>query len=367
MCCYFFNQDSIFLAKFELMIKSRLLSGILLILMLSCQNQSKSPENQNNMSEKIERPAYAIAIHGGAGAITKDKMTPEKEAAYRAALDTALTIGEQILKNGGTALDAVEKTIVYLEDCPLFNAGRGAVFTHEGINELDASIMDGATQKAGAVGGVTTVRNPIKLARAVMEKSPHVLLTGPGAEAFAVEQGFEKTDPTWFYTADRWEALQEILEEEKAKDKTGSLEKESGSDYKFGTVGCVVLDQQGNLAAGTSTGGMTNKRWNRLGDTPLIGAGTYASNDACAVSCTGHGEYFIRYSVAYDVWARMIYHGSSLSEATDAIIHKKLVEKGGEGGLIAVDKAGNISQPFNSAGMYRGWAKPGIREVAIYR
>jgi len=318
------------------------------------------------MEEKPARQAYAIAIHGGAGAIKRAEISPEKEAAYRAALDSALTIGETILKNGGAALDAVEKTISYLEDCPLFNAGRGAVFTHEGKNELDASIMDGVTQKAGAVGGVTTVRNPIQLARAVMEKSSHVLLTGRGAEEFAVENGFEKVDSKWFFTQERWNTLQKTLSEEKAKGKTGALE-QTNPDYKYGTVGCVALDQQGNLAAGTSTGGMTNKRWNRLGDAPIIGAGTYASNDACAVSCTGHGEYFIRYSVAHDVWARMIYGGATLAEATDAIIYKKLVEKGGEGGLIAVDKDGNIAQPFNSEGMYRGWAKPGERKVAIYK
>ncbi|MDO8365669.1 MAG: isoaspartyl peptidase/L-asparaginase [Saprospiraceae bacterium] len=319
------------------------------------------------MTNKSAKPSYAIAIHGGAGAIRRSEMTPEKEAAYRTALDSALTIGETILKNGGTALDAVEKTISYLEDCPLFNAGRGAVFTHEGKNELDASIMDGFTQKAGAVGGVTTVRNPIRLARSVMEKSPHVLLTGTGAEQFATENGFEKVDPKWFFTQDRWNSLQSVLEAEKSQGKTGNLERPEDPDKKLGTVGCVALDQKGNLAAGTSTGGMTNKRWNRLGDSPIIGAGTYASNDACAVSCTGHGEYFIRYAVAYDVWARMSYGKASLAEATDAVINQKLKEKGGEGGLIAVDKNGNIAQPFNSEGMYRGWAKPGERNVAIYR
>lgn len=326
------------------------------------------------MTEKPARPAYAIAIHGGAGALKHAEMTPEKEAAFRVALDSALTIGETILKNGGAALDAVEKTISFLEDCPFFNAGRGAVFTHEGKNELDASIMDGATQKAGAVGGVTTVRNPIQLARAVMEKSPHVLLTGRGAEQFAAENGFEKMTPKWFFTQERWDVLQQMLKEE--KENTGQkghlklLDNQKGGDHpdkKFGTVGCAALDKNGNLAAGTSTGGMTNKRWNRLGDSPIIGAGTYASNDACAVSCTGHGEYFIRYAVAHDVWARMMYGGATLAEASDAVIHKKLVEKGGEGGLIAVDKDGNIAQPFNSEGMYRGWAKPGERKVAIYK
>lgn len=312
-----------------------------------------------------KRLPYSIAIHGGAGTLSRTLMTPEKEAAYRAALDSALTIGENILKNGGSSLDAVEKTISFLEDCPLFNAGRGAVFTHEGKNELDASIMDGSNQKAGAVGGVMTVKNPIQLARAVMDKSPHVMLTGRGAEQFASEQGIPGIDPKWFFTEERWNTLQEMLAEEKAKSPTGALEPVN-RDYKFGTVGCVALDNQGNLAAGTSTGGMTNKRWNRLGDTPVIGAGTYASNDACAVSCTGHGEYFIRYAVAHDVWARMAYKGETLAESADFIVKKKLVEKGGEGGLIAVDKNGNIAMPFNSEGMYRGFAKPGERGVLIF-
>lgn len=344
-----------------------MLLGLLVFSMIAaCQNQSQNLENQKPMKQASARPAYAIAIHGGAGALKRLEMSPEKEAAYRAALDSALTIGETVLKSGGSSLDAVEKTITYLEDCPLFNAGRGAVFTHEGKNELDASIMDGASQKAGAIGGVTTVKNPIQLARAVMEKSPHVLLTGRGAEQFAVENGFETVDPKWFFTQERWNTLQEMLEEEKTKGKTGFVTPDNNPDKKFGTVGCVALDNQGNLAAGTSTGGMTNKRWNRLGDSPIIGAGTYASNDACAVSCTGHGEYFIRYAVAFDVWARMTYGKATLAEATDELIHKKLVEKGGEGGLIALDKDGNIAQPFNSEGMYRGWAKPGQREVGIY-
>jgi beta-aspartyl-peptidase (threonine type) len=343
--------------------------AVLLFVCFACQNPNPSPQSSADMPA-TSRPAYAIAIHGGAGALSRKDMTPEKEAAYHAALDSALTIGETILKNGGSALDAVEKTVSYLEDCPLFNAGRGAVFTHEGKNELDASIMDGVTQKAGAVGGVTTVRNPIQLARAVMEKSPHVMLTGRGAEQFALENGFERVDPSWFYTPERWNYLQEVLKEE--AEKSGNkpmnhLPAREHPDKKFGTVGCVALDNKGNLAAGTSTGGMTNKRWNRLGDSPVIGAGTYASNDACAVSCTGHGEYFIRYAVAYDVWARMTYGGATLDEATRAIIDQKLVEKGGEGGLIAVDKNGNISQPFNSEGMYRGYAKPGERKTAIYK
>jgi len=333
------------------------------ILFFACQNNSKNTDNQTSV--KHERPAYAIAIHGGAGTIERASMSAEKEAAYRAALDSALTIGETVLKNGGSALDAVTQTITFLEDCPLFNAGRGAVFNHEGKNELDASIMEGRTQMAGAVGGVSTVKNPIRLARAVMEKSPHVLLTGRGAEQFALENGIDTVSPSWFFTQERWNTLQEILAEEKLKAPTGTVWK--NPDSKFGTVGCVALDGQGNLAAGTSTGGMTNKRWNRLGDSPLIGAGTYASNDACAVSCTGHGEFFIRYAVAHDVWALMSYKGLPLAEAADFVVNKKLVEKGGEGGLIAVDKDGNIALPFNSEGMYRGYAKPGERKISIYK
>ncbi len=333
---------------------------------------------QPEQKQAIPRPAYAIAIHGGAGVIRKADMAPGKEAAYRAALDSALTVGETVLKNGGTALDAVTQTVAWLEDNPLFNAGRGAVFTHEGRNELDASIMDGSTQAAGAVGSVMTVKNPIKLARAVMEKSPHVLLSGRGAEQFAVENGLDTVSAEWFFTQERWNALQKKLAEEKKLGPQGALQypNTSISQYpntpksqyhKFGTVGCVALDQAGNLAAGTSTGGMTDKRWNRLGDTPIIGAGTYASNDACAMSCTGHGEYFIRYAVAHDVWARMVYGGLTLQEAADQIVMKKLVEKGGEGGLIAVDKDGNFALPFNSDGMFRGYARPGERKVMIYK
>ena len=317
----------------------------------------------SNTTSSSERPAYAIAIHGGAGAIIRAAMTPEKEAHYRSALDSALTIGEGILKNGGTALDAVEQTVAFLEDCPLFNAGKGAVFTHEGRNELDASIMDGTTQKAGAVGCVMNVKNPIKLARAVMDRSPHVFLTGRGAEQFAIENHLDTVSPAWFFTQERWDALQQVLAQE--KNKTGAAWQYP--DIKYGTVGCVAMDKNGHLAAGTSTGGMTNKRWNRLGDSPIIGAGTYASDDACAVSCTGYGEYFIRYVVAHDVWALMAYKGLSVGEATDLVINKKLLEKGGDGGLIAVDKAGNIAMPFNSEGMYRGYARPGERKISIYK
>lgn len=336
----------------------------LLTIIIATGCKKTDGNSTNTMKPTSSKPAYAMAIHGGAGAISKANMPPEKEKEYKAALDSALTIGEQILQKGGSAMDAVTQTIVFLENCPLFNAGRGAVFTHESKNELDASIMDGTSQKAGAVGGVTTVKNPILLARTIMEQSAHVLLTGQGAEQFAREKGLEMVDPKWFYTQDCWNALQKALEAEKKDARTGEVE---SADYKYGTVGCVALDQNGHLAAGTSTGGMTNKRWNRLGDSPIIGAGTYASNDACAVSCTGHGEYFIRYAVAYDICAQMTYGGKTLEQATQHTVMEKLVAKGGSGGLIALDTLGNICQPFNSEGMYRGWVKPGQRYVGIYK
>lgn len=310
-----------------------------------------------------ERAEYALVIHGGAGTIRRENMTPEREAAYLAALNEALDIGERMLQNGSSAMDAVEAVIVYLEDVPLFNAGKGAVFTNDGRNELDASFMDGATLEAGAVAGVTIVKNPIRLARAVMEKSVHVMMAGRGAELFAIEQGLDTVPPDYFFTQDRWEGLQRAIDRENKS--SGSLLL-SGDDSKFGTVGCVALDKSGNIAAGTSTGGMTNKRYGRIGDAPIIGAGTYANNATCGVSGTGHGEYFIRYTVAHDVSALMEYKGMSLAEAADLVVNKKLKAAGGEGGLIALDKNGNVAMPFNSEGMYRGYARPGRREVGIY-
>lgn len=342
--------------------------AFLLIMAWSCQPASGSEEQADKQTAALEeavpagRAEYAIAIHGGAGTILKENMAPEKEKAYLEALNAALDIGEHILREGGSSLDAVEQTIIYLENSPLFNAGKGAVFTHEGKNELDASIMDGATRNAGAVGGVTTVKNPILAARAVMEDSKHVLLTGRGAEQFAEEQGLEIVDPEYFYTESRWQSLQRAKAAE--EQPTGFLS--SGPDHKYGTVGCVALDKAGNITAGTSTGGMTNKRYNRFGDVPVIGAGTYANNATCGVSCTGHGEYFIRYAVAYDISALMEYKEMSLEEATRYVIHDKLLEAGGSGGLIAVDKRGNVSLEFNSPGMYRGYARPGERQVGIY-
>lgn len=312
------------------------------------------------------KPEWAIAIHGGAGAIRQSMMTKEKDSLYRAALSEALAIGEKILNGGGSSLDAVEQVIVYLEDCPLFNAGRGAVFSHDGINELDASIMDGSTLKAGAVGSVTIVKNPIRLARTVMEKSQQVFLVSKGAEQFAIEQGLDTVSPSWFYTQDRWDALQKAIEQENLRNDS-TLQKKSMENKKLGTVGCVALDKHGNLSAGTSTGGMTNKKWNRVGDSPIIGAGTYADNSCCAVSCTGHGEYFIRYVVAHDLCAMMNYGKLTLEDASEYIINKKLKDAGGEGGLIAVDHFGNIVMPFNSEGMYRASSKAGNREIKIYR
>lgn len=339
----------------------------LILFFVRCHPPHPAETTTNDMKKSTTaeqtRAPYSIVIHGGAGVILKKNMTDEKEKDYLVALNAALDKGEEILKNGGSAADAVEQTIMILENHPGFNAGKGAVFTHDGTNKMDASFMDGKTQNAGAVGEVSTIKNPIRAARLVMEKSDHVLLTGEGANNFAIENGLDTVPPNYFYTESRWNSLQKVLQKE---DKTeGYIH--PPADHKFGTVGCVALDKNGNLAAGTSTGGMTNKRWGRLGDSPIIAAGTYANNETCGVSCTGHGEFFIRYAVAYDVSARMEYLGEDLATATDFIVNKKLVEKGGSGGLIAMDKYGNIAMPFNTAGMFRGWAKDGKREVLIYK
>jgi len=338
---------------------SKIILFIFLISIFIFQNCS----NISNTKKGQSTPTYSIVIHGGAGTLNQKEMSKEKEQEYRLALDSALTIGENALINGKSSLDAVELTICYLENNPLFNAGKGAVFSHAGKNELDASIMDGKNQMAGAVGGVTIVKNPIRLARAVMEKSKHVLLTGAGAEAFAKENNIEIVDPSYFFTERRWNDFLKVKQEE---DSIQALISKN-PDKKFGTVGCVALDQYGNLAAGTSTGGMTNKKWNRFGDTPIIGAGTYADNNSCAVSCTGHGEFFIRYAVAHDIAALVSYKHLSVEEAGNEVVMKKLVEKGGEGGCIILDKFGNIAMPFNSEGMYRGFAKPNERKVEIFK
>ena len=298
---------------------------------------------------KDESVEFSIAIHGGAGTITRKNMTQGKENAYRSKLKETLNVGYSILNKGGTSLDAVEATIRIMENSELFNAGKGAVFTNAGTNELDASIMDGRNLKAGAVARVKTVKNPISAARKVMEETWHVMLSGDGADKFAKEQGLDIVDPNYFYTQRRWDSLKKIQVEQ------------------HGTVGCVALDKHGNLAAGTSTGGITNKRWGRVGDSPIIGAGTYANNQTCAVSGTGQGEYFIRGNVAYDVSAIMEYKGKSVGEAALNVI-RKLSDKGGNGGIITMDSKGNISMPFNTAGMYRGFRKAGqAPEIFIYK
>ncbi|TWI88856.1 beta-aspartyl-peptidase (threonine type) [Chitinophaga japonensis] len=324
-----------------------------------------------------EGQRYVMAIHGGAGTILKSNMTAGKEQAYRAVLEQALQTGYAILKKGGSSLDAVEATVRVMENSPLFNAGKGAVFTNEGRNEMDASIMSGSNLAAGAVAGVTVIKNPISAARAVMEKSQHVMMAGAGAEKFAKEAGLEIVDPSYFRTEDRWKALQRVkaADPDKARlDHDSTLPKTSGipggahRDDKFGTVGAVALDQQGNLAAATSTGGMTNKKFGRIGDSPIIGAGTYANNATCAVSCTGWGEYFIRLCVAKSVSDLMEYRGWSLQQAAAELILEKVPALGGDGGLIAIDKDGNIAMPFSTAGMYRGSVtEDGKITVEIYK
>ncbi len=340
----------------------------------ACNKLSETHQNQKDQAilDEVQTPeeTFGIVIHGGAGTILKKHSTPELEAAYSAKLEEAIRVGHTILKNGGTSLEAVEKTIMILENSPLFNAGKGAVFTNKGINELDASIMDGATLKAGAVAGVTTVKNPICLAKEVMTASPHVLLSGTGAEAFAKEKGLEHVDPSYFYTEKRMKSL------EKVKERTQAVKGDTLAAFydplikasKFGTVGCAALDVHGNLAAGTSTGGMTNKKWNRIGDSPIIGAGTYANNATCAISSTGWGEYFIRAVVAHDISAMMEYKGVSLQEAASEVIQKKLTQLGGTGGIIAIDAKGNVAMEFNTAGMYRAAMNAkGEMTIGIYK
>ena len=315
----------------------------------SCGNINRTLDDNADKQTVIQE--WAIVVHGGAGAMSTENLTPDLDKQYRTALNEALDIGKKILSEGGTSLDAVEKTIRYLEDNPLFNAGKGAVFTHDGRNELDASVMDGSDLSAGAVAGVSDIKNPITAARTVMTKSEHVMLSGSGASEFAKEQGLELVPPLYFKTDKRYNELLEILKKE-----------------KNGTVGCCALDKHGNLAAGTSTGGMTNKRYNRIGDAPIIGAGTYANNKTCAVSATGHGEYFIRWTVAHDISALMDYKGLTLKEASELVVNDKLVKAGGSGGVICVDRYGNISMPFNSKGMFRGFATADGKEgVFIFR
>jgi L-asparaginase / beta-aspartyl-peptidase len=305
---------------------------------------------------------YTLAIHGGAGTITGSQMSESQEIDYNLALSNALKAGEKILKNSGTSLDAVEAAVRSLEDNPLFNAGMGSVFAHSGKHEMEASIMDGSNLKAGAVAAIKNVRNPISLSRLVMDKSGYVMMCASGAEEFGRKQMVQFEEDDYFYTAHRYEQLMEIRDTEKVLI-------DHSAEQKFGTVGAVALDIHGNLAAATSTGGLTNKRYGRLGDSSVIGSGTYANNATCAVSCTGYGEYFLRAVVAHDISCLMEYKGLSLSEACHTVVNKKLVAMGGEGGVIAVDALGNIELAFNSEGMYRGLINSEVKEplVLIYK
>ena len=305
---------------------------------------------------------FALAIHGGAGTIARASLSLAEEQRYRAALETALTIGYGLLRSGAPALAAVEAVVISLEDYPLFNAGRGAVFTHEGHHEMDAALMEGHTRRAGAVAGVRQVQNPIRAARLVMEHTEHVLLSYPGADELAREHGLPLQPPGYFFTQKRFDQLQDALAAGKMQ-----LDHAADPNWKKGTVGAVARDQQGHLAAATSTGGMTNKRFSRIGDTPIIGAGTWA-DERCAISCTGNGEYFMRAVAAYDIACLMDYKGLSLIEAARIVVEDKLAPVGGEGGLIAVDAAGNVTLPFNSEGMYRASRVEGEEaQVAIYK
>lgn len=353
----FFNHE----AFKSLVFKSKSMKNIpcivLALLLAACNNPVNQTENTNGTPKQVNE--FAIVIHGGAGTIKKENMTPALEAAYSEKLTEAIKAGHEILKNGGNAMDAVEATIRIMEDSPLFNAGKGAVFTHEGTNALDASFMDGKTLNAGAVAGVSTVKNPISLARKVMTNSEHVLLSGSGGDAFAKalnDPAIEIVPNAYFFTQDRYDGLQRMLKAETSNNGQAALLQLQDpfiNDSKYGTVGCVALDKNGNIAAGTSTGGMTNKKYGRIGDAPIIGSGTYANNATCGVSSTGHGEYFIRAQVAYDISALIEYKDMTLKEATALVIQKKLADLGGTGGIVALDYLGNISMEFNTLGMYR--------------
>ncbi|MDB4949072.1 MAG: Isoaspartyl aminopeptidase [Gemmatimonadetes bacterium] len=351
--------------------------GAVLAAFLACASLPAAAQAGGRTPTRAQAPAaprWGMVIHGGAGTLTRDAMTPEREAAYRAGLAQALQAGYAVLERGGSSLDAVQAAINVMEDSPLFNAGRGAVFTHEGKNELDAAIMDGRTMGAGAVAGVHHIKNPINLAREVMEHSPHVLLTGQGAEEFALERGMPLVPESYFYVESRWQGLQRAIDDERRKAAAGDTTHDPHAMYsvpderKFGTVGAVALDRAGNLAAGTSTGGTTNKRWGRVGDAPIIGAGTYASNGSCGVSATGTGEYFIRWTVAHDICALVQYRGMTVQAAADEVVMHKLVQAGGDGGIITMDPQGNWALVFNTTGMYRGHVgADGRVEVAIFK
>ncbi len=322
---------------------------------------------QANASKRPATRPFAIVIQGGAGTILKSKLTPEREQAYRTALERSLAVGYDILSSGGKALDAVQRSVNIMEDSPLFNAGRGAVFTHNGLHEQDACIMDGATREVGAVAMLRRVKRPIDLARVIMERSSHIFLAGEAAEAFGREHGVELADEEYFHTEFRWQQWQEALAREQKESAVDARLDHSVED-KTGTVGAVALDRHGNLAAATSSGGMTNKREGRIGDTPMIGAGTYADNATCAVSATGVGEYIMRAMVAYDIAALMIYKDMDLADACDEVVMRKLEAIGGKGGVVAIDRGGNIAMPFNSEGMYRGYrVADGESVVGVFR
>jgi beta-aspartyl-peptidase (threonine type) len=325
------------------------------VLVFGCKNETTNSSEEINT--ETQQNEFTIIIHGGKGSILKENMSNEMEAEYKEKLEEAVKVGYTILKNGATSQDPVLKTIQVMEESPLFNAGKGAVFNNEGTNELDASFMDGKTLNAGAVAGVKNIKSPIELAIKIMTDSDHVLLSGEGASLFAKEKGLEIVDPSYFYTQKRFKSLQRIKDNEKMElghdDKKAAFYDSDIKNSKFGTVGCVALDKEGNIAAGTSTGGMTNKRWGRIGDAPIIGSGTYANNKTCGISSTGWGEYFIRSQVAYDISTQMKYQHKTLKEATTDVIQNKLTKLGGTGGVVALDKRGNMSFEFNIAGMYR--------------
>lgn len=356
----------------------KILSFLLIALFIILPEMSSAQKGNFGELKQLQSPQspkLGFMIHGGAGVIRRGDLSPEKEKAYRDKLEEAVLAGYKALQEGKTSLDAAQIAINMLEDSPLFNAGKGAVFTADGKNELDAAVMDGKTLKAGAVAGLHHVKNPINLARAVMEKSPHVMMIGNGAEQFAKEQKIELVPEKYFFTQERWDSLQKIIKQEQEKEKAmKDGKKVSGVNLreepynKFGTVGAVALDKDGNLAAGTSTGGMTYKKYGRVGDVPIIGAGTYANNATCAVSATGWGEYFIRLGVAKDISALMEYRALPIQQAADIVIKQKLQNLGGDGGIIAIDKFGNMAISFNSEGMYRAYInEEGKPVIEIYK
>lgn len=331
---------------------------LLALAFIQCEQPQTKTEQQH------DEPSFGIVIHGGAGTILKKNMTPELEKEYRAVLAQAIEVGHAILKEGGSSQEAVEKTIHVMENSPLFNAGKGAVLTAEGYASLDASFMDGKSLNAGAISGVRHIKNPITTAIAVMEQSPHVMLSGKGADDFAISLGLDTVPNNYFITERRKNALKRVQEKEAAK---VSFYDPFIRDSKFGTVGCVALDQAGNLAAGTSTGGMTNKKWDRIGDAPIIGAGTYANNISCGVSATGWGEFFIRSVVAHDIAALVEYKGMDITSAAKTVL-QKVADLGGDGGVIVLDRKGNVAMEFNTAGMYRAHMDAqGNQNIMIYK